>query len=226
MQADTPKLEVRRLGRREYQNVWDEQKNLAHLRLEDKIPDTLLLVEHPPTLTLGRSAHAEHLLASPETLQAAGAAVIQSDRGGDITYHGPGQLVGYPILNLQQLPHQPDLHRYLRQLEEVLILTLADFGITAARFPGYTGVWVERDTPHPRKIAAIGIKTTRWITLHGFALNVNPDLSHFGWIVPCGIRDYGVTSLTQLLGKPLTLDAVIPSVIRHFAAVFDLKTQF
>jgi lipoyl(octanoyl) transferase len=223
MQAETPKCEVRWLGRRDYQEVWDEQKELARLRLANEIPDTLLLLEHPPTLTLGRAAHREHLLASPETLQQAGATVIETDRGGDITYHGPGQLVGYPILNLQQPPHLPDLHRYLRLLEEVLIRTLADFGIPAARFPGYTGVWVERETPQPRKIAAIGIKTTRWITQHGFALNVNPDLTQFDWIVPCGIRDYGVTSLAELLGKPLPLEAVIPPVVHYFGEVFNLE---
>ncbi len=215
-----PNFEVQWLGRRDYQEVWDEQKRLAELRYTNAISDTLLLVEHPPTLTLGRAAHNEHLLASPKTLKAEGVTVLETDRGGDITYHGFGQLVGYPILNLNEPPHHPDLHRYLRNLEEVLIRTLAEFGIVADRFPGYTGVWVGRDTPQPRKIAAIGIKCSRWITMHGFALNVAPDLSHFDWIIPCGIRDYGVTSLAQILGKPITSEEVMPSVIRQFGAVF------
>ena len=222
---DTAKsrCEVRWLGRRGYQEAWDEQKRLATLRYDNAIPDTLLLLEHPPTLTLGRAAHAENLLALPETLTQSGVTVTETDRGGDITYHGIGQLVGYPILNLQQSPHRPDLHRYLRNVEEVLIRTLADFEIAAARFPGYTGVWVERETPQPRKIAAIGIKCSRWITMHGFALNIDPDLSHFDWIVPCGIREYGVASMTQILGEPLSIDAVMPSVIRHFGDVFGLE---
>jgi len=218
-----PRCEVRRLGRRGYQDVWDEQKRLAALRHDNAIADTLLLLEHPPTLTLGRAAHPEHLLASPETLAQFGVTVLETDRGGDITYHGFGQLVGYPILNLQQAPHCPDLHRYLRNIEEVLIRTLADFEVTAERFPGYTGVWVECDTSKPRKIAAIGIKCSRWITMHGFALNVNPDLSHFDWIVPCGIREYSVTSMAEVLGKSLTIDVVMPSVIRHFGDVFRLE---
>ena len=213
-------FEVRWLGQRGYQEVWDEQKRLAEQRFEGVIPDTLILAEHPPTLTFGRAAHAEHLLASPEVLDAEGVTVLETDRGGDITYHGLGQLVGYPILNLNEPPHTPDLHRYLRNLEEVLIRTLAEFGVAADRFPGYTGVWVRRNTATPRKIAAIGIKCSRWITMHGFALNVNPDLSHFEWIVPCGIRDYGVTSLAQILNRPITLDEVKPVVVRQFEAVF------
>ncbi len=213
-------FEVQWLGRRGYQEVWDEQKRLVDSRYENAIPDTLLLLEHPPTLTLGRAAHAEHLLASPETLQREGVAVLETDRGGDITYHGPGQLVGYPILNLNGTPHQPDLHRYLRNIEEVLIRTLADFDVAADRFPGYTGVWVGRDATQPRKIAAIGIKCSRWITMHGFALNVAPNLSHFDWIVPCGIHEYGVTSLAQILERPVTIEEVKPAIIRQFDAVF------
>jgi lipoyl(octanoyl) transferase len=220
---ENPICDVLLLGRCDYQEVWDEQKRLAHQRFEGEIPDTLLLLEHPPTLTLGRAAHAEHLLASPETLQAEGVTVLESDRGGDITYHGVGQLVGYPLLNLQCPPHRPDLHLYLRNIEEVLIRTLAEFDVEAERFPGYTGVWVGRDTPRPRKIAAIGVKVSRWVTMHGFALNVHPDLSHFDWIVPCGIREYGVTSLSKELGQEITLEAVIPHVIRRFGEVFGLE---
>ena len=212
-------LQVRWLGRMEYQAAWDLQKELAARRLAGEIGDTLLLLEHPPTLTMGRASHAEHLLATPEQLEREQIEVVEVDRGGDITYHGPGQLVGYPILNLREPPHTPDLHRYLRHLEEVLIVTLAQFGVTADRFPGYTGVWVGMDTPTPRKIAAIGVKSSRWITQHGFALNVNPDLSHFNLIVPCGIREYGVTSLAEHPGISVSVTDVLPKVAAAFQQV-------
>lgn len=222
MEACTPAtlMSVLWLGRRDYQEVWDLQKELAAKRLAGEIPDTLLLLEHPPTLTLGRSAEPAHLLASSETLKREGVSVIESDRGGDITYHGPGQLVGYPIFNLQEPPHTPDLHLYLRTLEASLIRALADFGVVADRFPGYTGVWIGRATPHPKKIAAIGVKASRWITMHGFALNVNPDLAHFDLIVPCGIRNYGVTSLSRLLSHDVSMEEVIPGVVSAFTQVF------
>jgi lipoate-protein ligase B len=210
------------LGQRDYQEVWDLQRELAAQRLAGAIPDTLLLLEHPPTLTFGRAADRAHLLASPDTLAREDVAVIESDRGGDITYHGPGQLVGYPIVNLQDAPHTPDLHAYLRNLEETLIRALAAFGIAADRFPGYTGVWVGRDTPHPEKIAAIGVRASRWITMHGFALNVNPDLMHFDFIVPCGIADYGVTSLARLLRREVSVAETIPIIASAFAEVFGL----
>jgi lipoyl(octanoyl) transferase len=157
-------------------------------------PDTFLFLEHPPVVTLGRGAHAEHLLADARRLAAAGAQLWETTRGGDITYHGPGQLVGYGILDLKQ--HGRDLGRYLRGLEEALLATLADYGILGNRKRGLTGVWVEE-----RKVAAIGVRAERWVTSHGFALNVNPDLSHFEWIVPCGIRGYGVTSLAERLAE-------------------------
>ena len=213
-------LQVRWLGRVDYEAAWDLQKELAAQRLAGEIGDTLLLLEHPPTLTLGRASHAEHLLATPEQLEREQMKVVDVDRGGDITYHGPGQLVGYPILNLREPPHTPDLHRYLRHLEEVLIVTLAHWGVTAARFPGYTGVWVDMDTPAPRKIAAIGVKSSRWITQHGFALNVCPDLSHFELIVPCGIREYGVTSLSEYTELPVSTEDVLPKVASAFQKVF------
>ncbi len=216
-------LQVRWLGTVDYQAAWDLQKELAARRLANKIGDTLLLLEHPPTLTLGRASHAEHLLATTEQLEREQIAVIEVDRGGDITYHGPGQLVGYPILNLREPPHTPDLHLYLRHLEEVLIQTLAQFNVDADRFPGYTGVWVGMDTPKPRKIAAIGVKSSRWITQHGFALNVCPDLSHFNLIVPCGIREYGVTSLSKHLGIPILTTDVLPKVTAAFQEVFGYR---
>lgn len=201
------------------------QKALAAQRLDGETSDVLLLLEHPPTLTLGRAAHRENLLADESELRRQGVTILESDRGGDITYHGPGQLVGYPILNLQAAPHLPDLHDYLRKLEEVLIRTLAHFGLTAGRFPGYTGVWLHLDTPAPVKIAAIGVKVSRWITQHGFALNVAPNLAHFDWIVPCGIRDYGVTSLAHELNRDITIAEVLPFVIAEFSEVFGVEMQ-
>jgi lipoate-protein ligase B len=210
------------LGRQDYREAWELQRALAAQRLAGDIPDTLLLLEHPPTLTLGKVASAEHILRDPALLACEGIAVVESDRGGDVTYHGPGQLVGYPILNLRAAPHRPDLHAYLRSLEATLIRALAGFGVTAGRFPGYTGVWARLAAPRPEKIAAIGIKVSRWITQHGFALNVSPDLAHFGLIIPCGIRDYGVTSLSCLLGREVAVTEVIPAVRSAFADVFGL----
>ena len=201
------------------------QRALAAQRLDGETGDVLLLLEHPPTLTLGRAAHRENLLADEAELRARGVAVIESDRGGDITYHGPGQLIGYPILNLQSAPHAAGLHDYLRKLEEVLILTLAHFGLTAGRFSGYTGVWLHLDTPAPVKIAAIGVKASRWITQHGFALNVAPNLSHFDWIIPCGIRDYGVTSLAREMDRDVAIAEVLPVVIGAFGEAFGMDIQ-
>jgi lipoyl(octanoyl) transferase len=164
------------------------QEELATLRAASRIPDTLLLLEHPPTITLGKRADANDILVDRRRLEALGVAVHETDRGGEITYHGPGQLVGYPICDLND--RERDLHRFLRDLEGALIELLAELGLEGRRFPLHTGVWVGQ-----RKIAAIGIKVRRWVTTHGFALNVDLDLSHFGLIVPCGIRDFGVTSL-------------------------------
>ncbi|HLK58007.1 MAG TPA: lipoyl(octanoyl) transferase LipB [Chthonomonadaceae bacterium] len=217
-----PVCEVRWLGRRDYREVWEMQRTLAARRLAGEIPDTLLLLEHPPTVTLGRGAEPGNVVMPTEWLAKMGFDVVETDRGGDVTYHGPGQLVGYPILNLQSPPHRPDLHLYLRNLEETLIRALAHYGIEGGRFPGYTGAWVGMGTPRPEKVAAIGIKTSRWITQHGFAFNVCPDLSHFDVIVPCGIRDYGVTSLTRLLNRSVTVEEVLPVVESAFSGVFGL----
>ncbi len=219
------KVRVEWLGRMEYRVAWELQRERAAQRLTGEIPDTLLLLEHPPTLTLGRAADRSHILAAAERLEREGVAVVESDRGGDVTYHGPGQLVGYPIFNLREAPHQPDLHRYVRNIEETMIRTVAAFGIAAGRFPGYPGVWTGLDTPHPTKIAALGIRLSRWITHHGFALNVQTDLSHFDLIVPCGIHDYGVTSLTRLLGRTVPLAEVLPVVIEAFTEVFGLTVE-
>jgi lipoyl(octanoyl) transferase len=220
-------MQTRWLGRRDYREVWDLQRELAAQRLAGTVPDTLLLLEHPPTITLGRSAQRDHIVATAERLAGQGVTVVESDRGGDVTYHGPGQLVGYPILDLREPPHTPDLHAYLRRLEECLIRTLARYDVRADRFPGYTGVWVGREADGPRppeKIAAIGVKASRWITMHGFALNVCPDLSHFDLIVPCGIHDYGVTSMARLLGRTIEVEEVLPIVASEFAAVFGFPS--
>ena len=211
------------LGQVEYQDALARQHALVEThRTHADTPDTLLLLEHPPTLTLGRRAKRDHLLVDEATLQQRGFALFEAERGGDITYHGPGQLVGYPILNLRRLygSNELDLHRYVRDIEEVLIVALAEFGVNGWRYAGYTGVWVDVDGA-PAKIAAIGIKVnSKGITSHGFALNVATDLSHFDLIVPCGIREHGVMSLSRLLRQPVTIPDVRPRVIAAFRCVF------
>ncbi len=193
------------------------QRELARRRQAGEVPDTLLLLEHPPTITLGRGSHREDLLTSPDVLQRRGIDVIEADRGGEISYHAPGQLVGYPILDLRQ--HGQDLHKYLRDLEEVLIRSLGDFSLTGTRQPGLTGVWVG-----DAKIAAMGIKVTRWVSLHGFALNIDLDLTPMRRdFVPCGIRDRGVTSLRELRPeRPWARAEVEDAVVKAFADVFGL----
>ena len=191
-------------------------------RKADHIDDTLLLVEHPPVLTLGVRGDGgrSHILAGPDILQSQGIGVFETGRGGDITYHGPGQLVGYPIICLK--PDRCDVHKYVRDLEEVLIRTAADYGIAGRRIEGLTGVWVQAEnTESAQKLAAIGVRISRWVTSHGFALNVTTNLEHFSWIVPCGIADRGVTSMARLRGGALRLEEVAESVVRHFAAVFN-----
>ncbi|MDK2883344.1 MAG: lipoyl(octanoyl) transferase [Bacillota bacterium] len=203
------------LGRQEYGVVLARQKELVQKVRRGAEPDTLLLVEHEPVITLGRTAKKEHLLLSEAALKERGISLFSVERGGDVTYHGPGQLVGYPILDLNR--YGRDLHLLLRNYEEVLIRTLADFGVAARRFPPYTGVWVGEE-----KVAAIGVAVESWVCFHGFAFNVDPNLDHFRLIVPCGISEYGVTSLARLLRRPVGLMEVIPHVIRHFADVFGL----
>lgn len=174
----------------------------------------LLLLEHPPTYTTGRGGNDAHALFNDQTLRELGAAYYHTDRGGDITYHGPGQVVAYPIIDLKGW--NQDLHAYCRSLEEVVIRSLRDFGIVGSRIKGATGVWVGNE-----KIAAIGVRVSRWVTSHGFALNVNPDLSYFCQIIPCGIRDKGVTSMAKLLGSPVDREAVEQSVTRRFGEEFQ-----
>jgi lipoate-protein ligase B len=206
------------LGRTDYASCWELQRRLVGLRCAGAIPDTLVLTEHDHVYTIGKSGDDNHLLAGDEELRARGVAVYHNDRGGDITYHGPGQLVGYPILDLSE--HTPDLHRYLRDIEEVVIRVLAAYHVPGVRMPEYTGVWVGGD-----KICAIGIKTVRWVTMHGFALNVSTDLSYFGRIIPCGIFERGVTSLESVLGCKVPLDEVIERVVTEFAQVFGLAME-
>ncbi|MBA2363995.1 MAG: lipoyl(octanoyl) transferase LipB [Chloroflexia bacterium] len=210
----TSSVEIRRPGLVPYQEAWDVQRALLARIVAEDAPETLLLLEHPPTYTLGRRGGREHLLATPEELAGRGAVVIESDRGGDITYHGPGQIVGYPLLNLRRRTGG-DVHRYLRALEEVLIGVLAAYGLTGEREPEHTGVWCGG-----AKVAAIGVRISRGITMHGFALNVNTDLSYFNHIVPCGIHDRPVTSLAKLLGEQIPMDEVTSEVERRFQSVF------
>jgi lipoyl(octanoyl) transferase len=201
------------LGRRDYRGAWELQRRLVEMRQRDDIPDVLLFVEHPPTYTLGRSGKRDHLLIGDEALTALDADFIETDRGGDITFHGPGQIVGYPILDLRRWV--ADVHAYLRALEEVVIVALRQFGIESGREPGLTGVW------HPEgKIAAIGVRVSRWVTSHGFALNVTTDLEYFRRIVPCGIVGRGVSSMASILEAPISPDGVREELSISFGSVF------
>jgi len=208
-------LQVRRLGLVPYAEALELQQELVEARKAGSIPDQLLLLQHPPVITLGVRTRSDrsHVLATPQRLAEEGVEIVETGRGGDVTYHGPGQLVGYPILDLR--PDRCDVHRYVRDLEEALILVAARFGITAARVQGLTGVWVGDD-----KLAAIGVRISRWITSHGFALNVGTDLGRFGLIVPCGIAEKGVTSLERLLGRAARMRDVEDAAARAFAHVF------
>ncbi|HEX6039853.1 lipoyl(octanoyl) transferase LipB [Longimicrobium sp.] len=213
--ADRKVMEVRRLGTISYADALELQAEMVKQRRADEIPDTLLLLEHPHVITLGSGSHDENVLVSPEERAARGIELFPTGRGGDVTYHGPGQLVGYPIFDLK--PDRQDLHRYLRDIEQALIGVLADFGIQGSRKDGLTGVWAGDN-----KLAAIGIRVSSgWITSHGFALNVTTDLSYFGTIIPCGIRDHGVGSLSTELGRTVTMAEAEASAIRWFERIFD-----
>lgn len=201
----------------DYKEAWDLQYYLHQLRFDNQISDLLLLLEHPNTYTLGKTAHIENLIGGKEFLERNKISVYNIDRGGDITYHGPGQIVGYPILNLSQW--YQDSHKYLRTLEEVLIKVCNDYNLEAKRVEGYTGVWID-----DRKIAAIGIKISRWITMHGFAFNVNTNLELFNGIIPCGISDKSVTSLEKELGRKIPISEVKSIIFQHFKDEFHYNS--
>ena len=208
-------LTVRRLGRIRYAEGLELQAQLVADRQAGRIGDTLLLLEHEPVFTLGRNARRENVLLPEDELRARGFEIHEVGRGGDVTYHGPGQVVGYPILDLS--PDRRDVHRYVRDLEEVMIRVCADYDVKAQRIAGWTGTWVGE-----AKIGAIGVRIARWVTSHGFAFNVANDLTPFGLIVPCGIRERGVTSLEQVLGRGVALDEVMPRLVGHFTDVFGV----
>lgn len=211
-------LQVIDLGKKDYFSTYCLQLELVEKRIKGEIEDVLLLVEHaPPVITLGRKAKREHLLIHPDELKERGIELMEVERGGDITYHGPGQLVGYPILNLNQ--HGRDLHLTLRLYEEAMLKTVASYGLSGQRVEGLTGAWVGK-----KKIGAIGIAVKSWVTFHGFAFNVNPELKNFSLIIPCGIREYEVTSLENLVGYPVLMPEVKERIIKEFARVFQFTT--
>ena len=206
------------LGLIDYQEAWKLQKEIFNLRYKNEISDVLFLLEHPNTYTLGKVADKNHLISSSQYLEENKISVYDIDRGGDITYHGPGQIVGYPIINLDEW--ERDTHKYLRALEEVMMRVCTEFGLIANRNSSYTGVWIGN-----KKIAAIGIKVSRWITMHGFAFNANTDLSLFQGIVPCGITDKEVTSLKKELGEELDLNQVKEMIFKYFIEVFNYDSS-
>lgn len=229
------KIFFERLGLVDYQQAWDYQEQLLkdvlavktqnrQLPEEEQLltPNYLLFCQHPHVYTLGKSGHEEHLLLDTQGLQDKGASFYKINRGGDITYHGPGQLVAYPILDLENF--FTDIHKYLRFLEEAVIKTLADFGVSAGRIEGLTGVWIDfEEQKNPRKICAMGVKCSRWVTMHGLALNVHPDLSYFGNIVPCGITDKAVTSLEQEVERKIAIEEVEARLLVHLEGLFEAK---
>jgi lipoyl(octanoyl) transferase len=211
-------LETRRLGLIAYDEALKLQRSFVEARREGRVADLLLLLQHPHVLTFGVNTGSSraHILASPARLVASGVTLHEAGRGGDVTYHGPGQLVGYPVIDLK--PDRRDVHRYVRDLEEVMLRTAASFGVTATRVKGLTGVWCGDE-----KLGAVGVRISRWITSHGFALNIDPDLGYFDMIVPCGIPDRGVTSLARLLRCNVDMQEVEDVLIGHFAEVFSRK---
>lgn len=211
-------IEVHRLGVMPYAEALEVQQRLVDERRAGRVPDQLLLLQHPPVITLGAKVRGDrsHVLATREELRVRGVELFDAGRGGDVTYHGPGQLVGYPIFDLR--PDRCDVHRYVRDLEEVMIRAAAEFGVSAARVQGLTGAWVGDD-----KLAAIGVRISRWITSHGFALNVSTNLGGFDLIVPCGIADRGVISLCRLIGRDVRIPDAEDAVIRAFADVFGAR---
>jgi lipoyl(octanoyl) transferase len=217
-----PVISLVNLGRLDYAAALTLQQQVCSLRQQESIGDVLLLVEHPPVLTLGRNAHRGHVLASDQLLARRGISLFETNRGGDVTYHGPGQLVGYPILNLRGFTPPLGIVEYLRKLEEVLIRACADYGILTQRSAGRAGVWtIPGGAVAEKKIAALGVHVARAVTTHGFALNVTTDLDDFALIVPCGIRDCGVTSIEVEVDPAPSMDQVVNSIARHFGRVFS-----
>ena len=219
-------------GLLDYQEAWDKQEEIFAKTLAIKhdnrvnntqaiTPNYLIFTEDAHVYTLGKSGHLEYLLLDEDGLKEKEATFYKINRGGDITYHGPGQIVGYPILDLDNF--FTDIHLYLRTLEEAIILTLADYGIAAGRYPGYTGVWLDPDNDKARKICAMGVRASRWVTMHGFAFNVNADLDYFGNIVPCGIDDKDVTSMERELGQKVDLEDVKLKLKKHLAELFKMQ---
>jgi lipoyl(octanoyl) transferase len=232
-----PVVSFKDLGHAPYKETWDFQEELFERNVQRKLQnrlegkadgegteDVLLFVEHPHVYTLGKSGDAFHLLVSEEKLKEIGATYYPINRGGDITYHGPGQIVGYPLLDLEHF--FTDIHKYMRYLEEAIIRTIAHYGIAGGRIDGLTGVWLDIDDPKKaRKIAALGVKCSRWLTMHGFAFNVNTDLNYFNYIVPCGITDKTVTSLSKELGREMDMEEVKRILLQELAEVFQFELQ-
>ena len=219
-----PPVQWHRLGRVEYLDGLELQRQFQQARRAEVTGDMLLLLEHPPVLTLGRGAKETNILTPKEQLDALGVEVFETDRGGDVTYHGPGQIVGYPLLHLG--PGRQDVRKYVRGIEELMIRTVADWGITATRIEAWPGVWVAASRRGgPRKIAALGVHLSRWYTKHGFALNVRTELSHFELIVPCGIREAGVTSMREELGEEVAVSEVEARIAHHFREVFECEVS-
>ncbi|NAW50336.1 lipoyl(octanoyl) transferase LipB [Elizabethkingia argentiflava] len=222
------------LGLMDYQTAWDYQERLLQDNLNIKIANRqrqaeelqrtsnhLLFVEHPHVYTLGKSGHEENMLIHRDRLKDIEATYVKTNRGGDITYHGYGQLVAYPVLDLENF--YTDIHRYMRDLEEIIIRSIGEYGLKGERSPGETGVWLDVGKPYARKICAMGVKASRWITIHGFALNVNTDLRYFEYIVPCGIKDKQVTSLKRELEKEISMDGVKEKIKKHFQEIFQIN---
>jgi lipoyl(octanoyl) transferase len=208
-----------RLGTIDYAEAHRLQKELQAKRIANEISDTVLLLEHPPVLTMGRSAKEQHVLVAPEVLAARGISVHEVGRGGDVTYHGPGQLVAYPIIDLS--PDRRDVRKYMWSLEETMIRTCADFGLSATRVEGLNGAWIGE-----RKVGAVGVRISRWVTMHGLALNANSDLTHFDLIVPCGIQDRAVTSVSEELGRMVGVADVIEPFAEHFAELYEAEVEW
>ena len=227
------KIQLQDLGSKDYKSTWEYQeeifKDIVDLKIKNRreeldlpTPNYLLFVEHPHVYTLGKSGDLENLLLNEKQLEAKGATFYKINRGGDITYHGPGQIVGYPILDLENF--FTDIHKYLRFLEEAIILTLEEYGVKCGRSEGETGVWLDAGTPFARKICALGVRASRWVTMHGFALNVNVDLGYFDNIIPCGIRGKGVTSLQVELGVEKVDEAEVKAkIVKHLTQLFEAE---